>query len=803
MNTISIRILAVVLLLLTMVSTISAAEIPPFYIISAEAGHGGYIVPSGDWPVNPGSDQIFYFIPDDSYEVKSVIVNSIDLGARRNYVFYNVDRNQTISVTFTKQTGSFSIASSPPGASIYIDGGDTGVKTSADGPLTVTNTAIGERLIELKLEGYSSWSQKVLIKTGQTTVISLVTLSPILPPTTIPTTAPTTVPTTIPTTIPTTAPTTVVTTIPTTKPTTTPTTVPTTVPTTAATTMPTTIPTTAPTTSLTTIPTTTLTTVSTTIPTTAPTTAPVTSITSVVTTITTKPTTLPVTSPTATRTTNQLPYLTTPVTTPSEITIIPATSPTADTNTSGPVFPPWSGGANGIPALMLMGGLCVGLVMVDLFSRSVPESSLPSGKRAMLFILYLAVVAGLIGALALFSTILNPAEESTPYISLLIPLSGYLLVSGLALLAGTLLTHPLRWTLGGHILFSLIGAFTAALALIGSPSALRLPLLLTFGCSLIGGIAARWEYISFVFTDKATAGVGTGDGSGITIVESRTSTVPSSFPAELLDKFQNPELIGVGGIARVFRADNVVSGKDIALKIPVQFNETAGKCFIKEITAWEDLHHENIVKIFEVNILPVPFVEMEYINQSLADLKKPMSPENAATMVRGIASGLAYAHEKGIVHRDIKPQNILVTPEGVPKITDWGMSKVIGACMLPTITGFSLSYAAPEQIAPEQFGETDQRTDIYQAGVVFFELLTGALPFAGEDISLVSRKIIADSAPAPSEKNPAAHSLDEIVQRCLEKDKDKRYQSAEELIADIDRYFSHKIETDRYEVFED
>ena len=495
--------------------------------------------------------------------------------------------------------------------------------------------------------------------------------------------------------------------------------------------------------------------------------------------------------------------MTNPATTAPQITIIPSTSPTADSNTTGPVFPPLAGGISGIPALMLMGGLCVGLVMVDLFLRSVPESSLPPGKRAILFILYLVVVAGLIGALVLFSTILNPGDESTPYIPLLIPLSGYLLVSGLALLAGTILTHPLRWTLGGHILFSLIGAFTAALALIGSPSVLRIPLLLTFGCSLIGGIAARWEYVSFVFTEKVTAGAGRDDGSGITLVGSRTSPVPSTFPVELLDKFQNPELIGVGGIARVFRADNILSGRDIALKIPVQFNETAGKCFIKEITAWEDLHHENIVKIYEVNILPVPFVEMEYIDQSLADLKKPMPLEKAATILRGIASGLAYAHTKGIVHRDIKPQNVLVTQEGIPKITDWGMSKVIGACMLPTITGFSLSYAAPEQIAPEQFGDTDQRTDIYQLGVVFFELLTGTLPFAGEDISAVSRRIISDSAPAPSEKNPAAQSLDEIVKRCLEKDKDKRYQSAEALIADIDRYFSQKIETDRYEVFED
>ncbi len=454
-----------------------------------------------------------------------------------------------------------------------------------------------------------------------------------------------------------------------------------------------------------------------------------------------------------------------------------------------------------------MGGLCTILVMIDLFVQPVPFQSIPARQRGILFLSYALIVAGLVIGLSFFNRISAPSPGGSPYLLIIIPVSGYLVISGLALFAGTLLAHPLRWTLGGHILFSLVTAFTAALALIGSSPEIRLPLAITFACALVGGIAARWEFLFFGLSggrDEAGPHDGTSTSPpGATIVPMRTLPVPESFPAELLEKYESPELIGVGGIARVFRAENMITGEEVALKIPVQFNETAGKCFMKEIKAWEDLTHENIVSIHEVNILPVPYVEMEYIGKSLADLKKPQTPDEAARIIRGIATGLAYAHSRGIIHRDIKPQNILITPDGIPKITDWGMSKVIGACLLPTITGFSLSYAAPEQIAPGKFGETDQRTDIYQLGVVFYELLTGELPFAGDDIGQVSTRIISDDPHDPSSFNPFAFPLDHIVRKCLEKQQADRYHSAADVIAALDLYHSMRIESGHYEVFED
>ena len=160
-------------------------------------------------------------------------------------------------------------------------------------------------------------------------------------------------------------------------------------------------------------------------------------------------------------------------------------------------------------------------------------------------------------------------------------------------------------------------------------------------------------------------------------------------------------------------------GKTVAVKIPIRFDETTGKCFMKEIVAWEGLRHPNIVEITEVNILPLPYVEMEYVRSGLADLKTPLRPRKAAEIIMGVAKGLAYAHEQGIIHRDIKPHNILITREGIPKITDWGMSRLLGSSAVPTVTGFSLAYAAPEQVSPGRFGETDERTDIYQLGLCF------------------------------------------------------------------------------------
>ena len=156
----------------------------------------------------------------------------------------------------------------------------------------------------------------------------------------------------------------------------------------------------------------------------------------------------------------------------------------------------------------------------------------------------------------------------------------------------------------------------------------------------------------------------------------------------------------------------------VAVKVPVRFDEVTGTHFTRDIVFWQGLEHENIIRILSSNILPVPYIEMEYAPSSLAAISLPLPEEEAVRILLGIARGLAYAHEKGIVHRDIKPENILLTAEGVPKITDWGLGKAIGDTRQSSVIGFSPAYAAPEQIAPHRYGRPGPATDIYQLGML-------------------------------------------------------------------------------------
>ncbi|MFA5220901.1 MAG: protein kinase [Methanoregula sp.] len=267
------------------------------------------------------------------------------------------------------------------------------------------------------------------------------------------------------------------------------------------------------------------------------------------------------------------------------------------------------------------------------------------------------------------------------------------------------------------------------------------------------------------------------------------------FPKDLENKYTDIRYIGRGGVAYVFSATRKKDQKRVAIKIPISFDEVTGKCFLNEINAWETLRHPNIVEVLGVNILPVPYVEMEYVAGTLEAVKKPLPVWKAVHLISGVADGLKYAHAHGFIHRDIKPHNILVTENLVPKITDWGMSKVIQTEMKTSnVAGFSLSYAAPEQVSPKEFGRTDTRTDIYQLGVVFYELVTGSLPFGGDSVVEVGNAIVREPPVPPSEYTPEAVAVEKIILKCLEKDPAQRYQSADELLDALSRYLDEDAE---------
>jgi eukaryotic-like serine/threonine-protein kinase len=257
------------------------------------------------------------------------------------------------------------------------------------------------------------------------------------------------------------------------------------------------------------------------------------------------------------------------------------------------------------------------------------------------------------------------------------------------------------------------------------------------------------------------------------------------LPPALVKKYPNAEYLAEGGASRVFRAHDPVEGRDIAVKVPIRFDEVTGTQFTKELQVWQGLHHKNIVEIYAANIFPVPYIEMEYVESSLASVKFPLEADRAVGIVRGVAEGLSYAHQQGIAHRDIKPGNILITPDGTPKISDWGLAKAEGTKQ-SGIIGFSLEYASPEQLAPNLYGEPGAWTDIYQLGVLFYEMLTGQVPFRGGGMGEVTHAILHDDPPVPAVRGPDAGSIQKIILRCMEKSPKDRYHSVAEILADLD-----------------
>jgi len=752
------------------------------YTITASAGTGGEISPSGAVTVGKGSDQTFVVEAFYGYKIENVVVDQNSLGAIPFYTFSKVNNNHVINAIFTPNYGSLQVRSNPSGASVFIDNTYYGT-TQSDGPVTFSDIIPGVHSVRFVLQGYQEYRADVTIPESDTTVMDPVILDPIPATTTATTTVPTTSPTTTATTtVPTTSPTTTATTtVPTTSPTTTATTtVPTTSPTTTATT---TVPTTSPTTTATT-----------TVPTTSPTTTATTTV-PTPTRTTTVPTTIPSTEPTTTVPT----------------TVIPTTSSTTPIPTSG-ITQGNGGQPMSLPAIpgvffiLAIGGLATIILSRDVLS-SQRLKDVPLRRRILAWTLFFIPFIALI--VVLDWSLMSPGETAwgifPELVTAVVPLMLYLVLSSVALMMGALISWPFRGMLKAHTVAGVLVIFLALLALIGGDPTRRFMTGIMLLAGVLSTLAARWQDGTYTHVQPEAAEVPSPSISRPGPDETRvsTSTGTGLFPPELADTYAGAVFVGSGGLARVFKAKNLRTGQTVALKIPIQHDENTGKAFLKEIIGWEGLSHENIVKVSAANILPVPYVEMEFINRTLAEVEKPLPMGKAARICRDIALGLQFAHDRGIIHRDIKPQNILVTPEGVPKITDWGMSKVTGVTGLPTITGFSLAYAAPEQLAPQTFGETDQRTDIYQMGCVLYELVTGAVPFPGSDMAQVSSRIISQRPDLPSSTNPSLQPLDTVIMRCLEKKPGDRYQNVRDLIMDLEEYLASRENGDKYNIFED
>ncbi len=253
--------------------------------------------------------------------------------------------------------------------------------------------------------------------------------------------------------------------------------------------------------------------------------------------------------------------------------------------------------------------------------------------------------------------------------------------------------------------------------------------------------------------------------------------------------------VGSGGMGQVFKARQPSLDRVVALKVlpkTVTSDRELVERFYREARSAARLIHPNVVQIYSVGEEHgVPYFAMEFIEGQ--DLEEKLrggdrfSAEESVNIAAGVAMALACANESGIIHRDIKPGNIMIDARGQIKVTDFGLAKPVEE-MKDNITQAGYIVGTPTYMSPEQ-GEglgNDIRSDMYSLGVVFYELLTGTVPFkAKTPASLIYMHVHQPPVP-PSELNPTIpEDVEAIVLRCLEKNPDERYQSPGELLADL------------------
>lgn len=247
--------------------------------------------------------------------------------------------------------------------------------------------------------------------------------------------------------------------------------------------------------------------------------------------------------------------------------------------------------------------------------------------------------------------------------------------------------------------------------------------------------------------------------------------------------------LGTGGMASVYLSWDEMLRRSVAVKV-LHPSYAADSLFIerfkREAEATAKLSHANIVTIYDWGTdAGIYYIVMEYMpGQNLKMLLQehgPLPEAEVVAIARQIAAALDVAHEQGIVHRDITPQNILITPEGIVKVADFGIAYAAGTTHLTiaqTVMG-TVQYISPEQVLREP---VDGRTDLYSLGIVLYELLTGCVPFIGDSVAAVALQHAYDHAPSPRTQRPdISAEMETIICKALEKDPAKRYQTAAEL----------------------
>ena len=276
-------------------------------------------------------------------------------------------------------------------------------------------------------------------------------------------------------------------------------------------------------------------------------------------------------------------------------------------------------------------------------------------------------------------------------------------------------------------------------------------------------------------------------------------------------RYEIQEIIGVGGMAVVYKAHDNQENRTVAVKIlKPEFvsNEEFLRRFKNESKAIAMLSHPNIVKVYDVSFGDlIQYIVMEYIEgitlKEYIEQRGSLRWKDAVHFTIQILKGLQHAHDKGIVHRDVKPQNIMVLPDGTIKVTDFGIARFARSDQR-TITDKaigSVHYISPEQARGEK---TDEKSDIYSLGVILYEMITGQMPFQAESAVSVAIMQLQREPKTPTEINGSIPmGLEQITMHAMQKTPERRYQSAAEMLCDLDAFRKDPAITFDYNYFVD
>ncbi len=258
-------------------------------------------------------------------------------------------------------------------------------------------------------------------------------------------------------------------------------------------------------------------------------------------------------------------------------------------------------------------------------------------------------------------------------------------------------------------------------------------------------------------------------------------------------RYEIIEELGKGGMGRVYKVFDQKIKEVIALKLihpEISVSDQAIDRFRNELRYARKIGHRHVGRMFDLGEENGQFyITMEYVEgenlKSFIRRSGHLTPRKAISLAKQVCEGLSEAHRLGVVHRDLKPQNIMIDHEGSARIMDFGIARFTSA---EGITGSGVMIGTPEYMSPEQVetGSVDKRADVYALGVVLYEMVTGHVPFAGDTPLAVLIKHKSETPRSPQDSNPLVSlAVTRIILKCLEKDRARRYQSAEELYADL------------------